>query len=214
MDGTSDSTNLDLARIKAVSRCESSNCRKDGAKKSTCRKGIIICLKCFNLKTVPLPKSATDDGYQPLVRCSKGYFNETEKKCIPILWNPAEGRTCPSFDGEDDSYKMKLPIGPRSKGHINLGDVLPPTLLAGIYKYLEGSIEVYLPARPNKKNAIRQKTILETYHQTKSIRKTAKLTGAHRSTVRNAIKLKFRAIKFDNIKINKNSEKQKNTTTT
>jgi len=192
---TSDSTDLAMARIKAVSRCDTDN-GKGSPKKKPCRKGIIICLRCFNLKTVPLSREDIEAGYKPLVRCSKEYFGPTEKRCIPILWNPDDDRTCPAYDGDEDGYKPDLPLGPRSKGHINLGDVLPPTLLAGIYHYLEGSIEVYLPAMPNKKNASRHEEILKTYKKTQSIRKTARITGAQRSTIRKIIKLKFGDVKY------------------
>ena len=190
---------LQLARLKSeeqrqvAMRVEAGEISSVSESKKTPAK--IICLQCYNLIRVPLEKKDIAAGYRHLVKCSKGYFGMIEPPLIP----PRE--SCPALDNADSTITKEQRSGPRSVGYINLAAVLPPPLLAGIWKYVDGPAMVYLPGKPSGEMVEKRQEIVEAYKSTGSIRGAAKKTRTQRATVRAAIKnsgvhLDFRPMKI------------------
>ncbi|MDP8224968.1 MAG: helix-turn-helix domain-containing protein [Candidatus Lernaella stagnicola] len=101
---------------------------------------------------------------------------------------------CPDFPEEDLdalreslSEKSSRPARSGDSSYVNLHDALPTNLFRAVERFVHGPLMVYIPAAHTAREQ-RRAEILETYRETRSIRRTAKLLRCSRTTVRQLVR--------------------------
>lgn len=155
-----------------------------------------ICLECFNCKKIPLESKYIKSGIDRLLRCSKGHFDFCEADNL-TEFEIEKGYICRDFDGELEITRVSHPkddsvrVGTK-KGYVNLSDVLPPSILESVQKYVQGPKMVYLPSIKSVGDTSSRdrlhNEIEYAFKKAGSIRGAAKMLNCSRNTVRNVIR--------------------------
>lgn len=165
-----------------------------------------LCAKCQNCKRSPLTAEEIKAGHKHLVRCSAGYFEETEPASLPVDWDPVT-KLCPDFDPAyegalSDARKIDDPDddtrSSRHKGqYLNLGDAFDLETLAAMRHLIREVLNdpdwdggmVNFPSVGDKIDRLEfDATILEMLVDKVTINKTAKAADTSRLRVRDAIR--------------------------
>jgi len=165
-----------------------------------------LCAHCQNCKRAPLTPEEIKAGHKHLVRCARGYFDETEPASLPVDWDPVT-KLCPDFDpayegaladarnidDPDDDTRSS-----RHKGqYLNLGDVFDLETLATMRSAISAVLKnenwdggmVNFPSVGDKITRVEfDAKILETLADQITINKTAKAADTSRLRVRDAIR--------------------------